>query len=206
MPRGPEHKRHEDSILVPATQNFATFSRISPETPCSTRQPSVHESSRHQGHCSTLTPPHDLPSPRRRHRFGGGELLPPADSGGRLWLRGNAESSSRWRRYGSSTATASCHSVKAQVVDVEAGRWPRSPCGKPDRIRIERRARNVAPRDLRRTCARLCHEAGGELEQIQFRLGHRSVQTTERYLGCKQRLRNAVNDRTGLEPANSSGR
>src|SRR5215472_5542387 len=25
---------------------------------------------------------------------------------------------------------------------------------------------NVAPHDLRRTCARLCHEAGGELEQI----------------------------------------
>jgi hypothetical protein len=54
---------------------------------------------------------------------------------------------------------------------------------------------NVAPQDLRRTCARLCHEAGGELEQIQFLLGHVSVQTTERYLGCKQRLRNAVNDR-----------
>jgi integrase len=47
----------------------------------------------------------------------------------------------------------------------------------------------VAPHDLRRTCARLCHEAGGELEQIQFLLGHVSVQTTERYLGCKQRLR-----------------
>jgi len=62
---------------------------------------------------------------------------------------------------------------------------------------------NVAPHDLRRTCARLCHEAGGELEQIQFLLGHVSVQTTERYLGCKPRLRNAVNDRIGLEPANS---
>ncbi len=62
---------------------------------------------------------------------------------------------------------------------------------------------NVAPHDLRRTCARLCHEAGGEIEQIQFLLGHVSVQTTERYLGCKQRLRNAVNDRIGLEPANS---
>jgi len=59
---------------------------------------------------------------------------------------------------------------------------------------------NVAPHDMRRTCARLCHEAGGELEQIQFLLGHISVQTTERYLGCKQRLRNAVNDKIGLEP------
>ena len=57
---------------------------------------------------------------------------------------------------------------------------------------------NVAPHDLRRSCARLCHEAGGELEQIQFLLGHVSVQTTERYLGCKQRLRNAVNDGIGL--------
>jgi hypothetical protein len=46
----------------------------------------------------------------------------------------------------------------------------------------------LAPYDLRRTCARLCHAAGGELEQIQFLLGHVSIQTTERYLGCKQRI------------------
>jgi integrase len=39
-----------------------------------------------------------------------------------------------------------------------------------------------------------------KLEQIQFRLGHVSVQTTERYLGCKQRIRSAVNDRIGIEP------
>ncbi len=60
---------------------------------------------------------------------------------------------------------------------------------------------NLAPHDLRRTCARLCHVAGGELEQIQFLLGHASVQTTERYLGCKQELRHPVNDRLGLEDA-----
>ena len=59
--------------------------------------------------------------------------------------------------------------------------------------------KNLAPHDLRRTCARLCHLAGGELEQIQFLLGHVSVQTTERYLGCKQRLSQAVNDNLGLE-------
>ncbi|MBZ5671912.1 MAG: tyrosine-type recombinase/integrase [Acidobacteriia bacterium] len=59
---------------------------------------------------------------------------------------------------------------------------------------------NLAPHDLRRTCARLCHMAGGELEQIQFLLGHVSVQTTERYLGCKQRIRSAVNDYIGIEP------
>ena len=38
----------------------------------------------------------------------------------------------------------------------------------------------VAPHD-RRSCAKLCHAAGGELERIQFLLGHVSVQTTERY-------------------------
>ena len=53
----------------------------------------------------------------------------------------------------------------------------------------------LAPHDLRRTCARLCHAAGGELEQIQFLLGHASVQTTKRYIGCKQDLARAVNDR-----------
>jgi integrase len=58
----------------------------------------------------------------------------------------------------------------------------------------------LAPHDLRRTCARLCHLAGGELDQIQFLLGHVSIQTTERYLGCKQKLRCAVNDRMGIEP------
>jgi site-specific recombinase XerD len=58
----------------------------------------------------------------------------------------------------------------------------------------------LAPHDLRRTCARLCHAAGGELEQIQFLLGHVSIQTTERYLGCKQRIRGAVNDKIGIEP------
>jgi len=58
----------------------------------------------------------------------------------------------------------------------------------------------LAPHDLRRTRARLCHASGGELEQIQFLLGHVSVQTTARYLGCKQRIRSAVNDRIGIEP------
>jgi integrase len=58
----------------------------------------------------------------------------------------------------------------------------------------------LAPHDLRRSSARLCHDSGGELEQIQFLLGHVSVQTTERYIGCRQRLRVAVNDRLGIEP------
>lgn len=57
----------------------------------------------------------------------------------------------------------------------------------------------LAPHDLRRTCARLCHLAGGELDQIQFLLGHVSNQTTERYLACRQRLLIAVNDTLGIE-------
>jgi len=56
----------------------------------------------------------------------------------------------------------------------------------------------IAPHDLRRTCAKLCHSSGGETEQIQFLLGHASVQTTERYLGCKQNLGHPVNDRFNL--------
>jgi integrase len=56
----------------------------------------------------------------------------------------------------------------------------------------------IAPHDLRRTCAKLCHSGGGELEQIQFLLGHASVQTTERYLGCKQNLGHPVNDQFTL--------
>jgi site-specific recombinase XerD len=62
-----------------------------------------------------------------------------------------------------------------------------------ERMRLDR----VAPHDLRRTCAKLCHVNGGELEQIQFLLGHVSVLTTERYLGCKQNLEEPVNDRFG---------
>jgi integrase len=57
----------------------------------------------------------------------------------------------------------------------------------------------LVPHDLRRTCAWLCHVAGGELDQIQFLLGHVSIQTTERYLGCKQELRCAVDDHIGIE-------
>lgn len=56
----------------------------------------------------------------------------------------------------------------------------------------------LAPHDLRRSCARFCHDSGKELEQIKFLLGHVSVQTTEKYWGCKQRLREAVIDRIGI--------
>ena len=58
----------------------------------------------------------------------------------------------------------------------------------------------LAPHDLRRTCARPCHLAGGEREQAQFLPEHVSVQTTGRYLGCIQKLRGAVDNRPGIEP------
>ena len=57
----------------------------------------------------------------------------------------------------------------------------------------------LAPHDLRRTCAKLCRASGGDLEQIQFLLGHASIQTTERYLGSRQNFQEAVNDRLGLD-------
>jgi integrase len=59
----------------------------------------------------------------------------------------------------------------------------------------------IAPHDLRRTCAKLCRAAGGELEQIQMLLGHASVQTTERYLGTRQNLIDAPNDGIKLRVA-----
>jgi integrase len=59
----------------------------------------------------------------------------------------------------------------------------------------------IAPHDLRRTCAKLCRSAGGELEQIQLLLGHASIQTTERYLGTKQDLVHAPNDAIKLRVA-----
>jgi site-specific recombinase XerD len=59
----------------------------------------------------------------------------------------------------------------------------------------------IAPHDLRRSCAKMCRAAGGELEQIQLLLGHASVQTTERYLGTKQDLVHAPNDAIKLRVA-----
>lgn len=57
----------------------------------------------------------------------------------------------------------------------------------------------AAPHDLRRTFAKLAHHGRAPLEQIQLSLGHRSIQTTERYLGVRQNLSDAPCDRLGLE-------
>jgi len=65
--------------------------------------------------------------------------------------------------------------------------------GKPDA------SISLPPRYAEDLCAKLCRESGGDLEQIQFLLGHASIQTTERYLGSRQNLKAAVNDRLGLD-------
>lgn len=56
----------------------------------------------------------------------------------------------------------------------------------------------VAAHDLRRTYAKLAHQGGAALEQIQLSLGHASLVTTERYLGVKQDLTDAPCDHLGL--------
>jgi hypothetical protein len=38
---------------------------------------------------------------------------------------------------------------------------------------------------------------------MRFLFGHVSIQTAERHMGCKQKLRDAVNDRIDIEPEES---
>ena len=101
---------------------------------------------------------------------------------------------------------------RRQTVQTSFEEWSRQDAGVTTDVvwyAVKRYAKqagidHLAPHDLRRTCARLCHGSGGELEQIQFLLGHASVQTTERYIGCKQNLREAVNDRFGISVASDA--
>jgi integrase len=84
---------------------------------------------------------------------------------------------------------------ESQLIALEAPAWARRVVWQmlkeyADAVGVP----GIAPHDLRRTCAKLCRAAGGELEQIQLLLGHASVQTTERYLGTKQDLVHAPND------------
>jgi integrase len=57
---------------------------------------------------------------------------------------------------------------------------------------------HLGPHDLRRTCAKFCRKAGGDIEQLQELLGHEDISTTVLYLGTKQEIRQAVNDRIAL--------
>ncbi len=103
--------------------------------------------------------------------------------------------------------------IDAWTTPAGVAAGPRIPASEPRRLRYWRTPgreggladapRSMRPRSafqasrpmtLRRTCAKLCRAAGGELEQIQMLLGHASVQTTERYLGTKQDLVHAPND------------
>jgi len=104
-----------------------------------------------------------------------------------VWLRHSGVSEGRMFRRVLKNGTRRRAGVTANVVWYAVKR-----CAK--RAGID----HLAPHDLRRSCSRLCHLYGGELEQTQFLLGHASVQTTERYIGCKQNLREAVNDRFGI--------
>jgi len=54
---------------------------------------------------------------------------------------------------------------------------------------------SLGPHDLRRSCARFCRKAGGDIEQVQALLGHEDISTTAIYLGTNQEIRRAVNDR-----------
>jgi integrase len=57
----------------------------------------------------------------------------------------------------------------------------------------------LGPHDLRRTFARLAHDAGASVEDIQIVLGHVSITTTMRYIGVKQNLRHSPGDRIHME-------
>jgi integrase len=65
----------------------------------------------------------------------------------------------------------------------------------------EVRVPGVAPHDLRRTCAKLCRAASGELEQIQLLFGTRIGSDHRTIPRTKQDLANATNDAIKLRVA-----
>lgn len=109
------------------------------------------------------------------------------------WLRDSGVAGGKVFRRVSKSGVRQDAGVKTDVIWYAVRRYAK-------RISFD----HLAPHDLRCTCARLCHAAGGELGQIQFLLGHASVQTTERYIGCRQKFREAVNDRFQISLASNA--
>jgi hypothetical protein len=68
---------------------------------------------------------------------------------------------------------------------------------------------NLAPHDLRRTCARLCHDCSGGLEQIRFLLGtlpsRQRSDTSGANRNCKRQLMIASKSQSQATPPNRSG-
>jgi integrase len=58
---------------------------------------------------------------------------------------------------------------------------------------------DLAAHDMRRTYAKLARKGGADIKQVQYSLGHATVQTTERYLGEEQDMQDAPGDRVGLD-------
>jgi site-specific recombinase XerD len=61
---------------------------------------------------------------------------------------------------------------------------------------------NLAPHDLLAVAP--ASAMAVEANSNRFSLGHASVQTTEPYIGCKQNLKEAVNDRFGISVASDA--
>lgn len=53
---------------------------------------------------------------------------------------------------------------------------------------------DISPHDIRRTFARMAHDNGAEMSQIQYSLGHESIATTEKYVNSVQDLTDAPSD------------
>jgi integrase len=74
------------------------------------------------------------------------------------WLRNSRVTDGKVFRRVSKNGTRQDEGVKTDVVWNAVKRYAK-------RIGVD----HLAPHDLRRTYARICHEAGGELEQIQLK-------------------------------------
>lgn len=72
---------------------------------------------------------------------------------------------------------------KGGYVDLGNGEYPRAVSPQTVYDVLSYYAPDIAPHDLRRTCACIARKNGAPLEQIQHLLGHESVETTDRYTG-----------------------